>query len=51
MAKFSELNGKQKVIFVIVVVAVFVGVFWAVSAFFNGLGGGNNSQVEVISEP
>ena len=51
MAKFSELNGKQKVIFVIVVVAVFVGVFWAVSVIFNGLGGGNNSQIEVISDP
>ena len=51
MAKFSELNGKQKVIVVVVVIAVFVGVFWAVSAIFNGLGSGSNSQIEVISEP
>ena len=50
MAKFSELNGKQKAIYVIVVIAVFMIVFLIVSAVFNGLDGGN-SQIEIISEP
>ena len=51
MAKFSELNSKQKVVFVVVVVAAFVVVFLIVSAIFNGVSGGSNSQIEVISEP
>ena len=51
MTKFSELNSKQKVIFVIVVVAAFVGVFWAVSAIFGNIESNSNSQIEVIYEP
>lgn len=50
MAKFSELNGKQKAIVIVVGIAVFLAIYFMVSSIFSGLDGAS-SKIEVLVEP